>query len=115
MIEKVPYPNGHACSYVKKIEVNVRYDELKVYIPREIPRGSCGFDSVKTHELKHVATEEAVLAENRKVNCAANIRSPKRAIFAKESFGFFRKKIAGKTVTRNHATKVTGGICSSPI
>lgn len=53
--------SGLACAVVDKPDVRLGYKDVVVYVAREIPRNTCGFDEVFRHELKHIAVNRAVL------------------------------------------------------
>lgn len=48
--------NGEACLWSDKIEVNVNY-EPTVYIASEYKSGSCRYNSIAEHEMRHVTTD----------------------------------------------------------
>jgi hypothetical protein len=59
----VKYSNGDGCVHVDRVDVLLGYKDVTVYIPHEIPQGSCGFDEVVAHEKKHIAVNQRVLDE----------------------------------------------------
>lgn len=60
-IKGVTFPDGLSCAYVTNAEVRIGYRNVTVYIAREIPRDSCGFDEIMAHEQKHIAVNRQVL------------------------------------------------------
>ncbi|EKV31502.1 hypothetical protein C882_3875 [Caenispirillum salinarum AK4] len=55
---------GGYCADLRSVRLKVGYPELRVYIPREYPTGSCAYDVVREHELEHVAITRAVLDDH---------------------------------------------------
>lgn len=62
-IRTVKFPDGVSCVHVDHVDVNIGYRKVVVYIPKEVPNGSCGFDQVMAHEQKHVAVNRDILNE----------------------------------------------------
>ncbi|WP_448188222.1 hypothetical protein [Azospirillum sp. sgz301742] len=58
-----PQPGGSVCAALSKLTVNFGFQERIVYVARELPQGSCIQREVLNHEMKHVATDEALLRE----------------------------------------------------
>jgi len=54
--------DGVACIWVGQINITLRYQPT-VYISREFVPGSCYHTAVINHEAKHVATDQALLAD----------------------------------------------------
>ncbi|HEU0117572.1 MAG TPA: hypothetical protein VFR09_02965 [Alphaproteobacteria bacterium] len=57
----VKFSNGLACAHVEHVDVTVGYQNVVVYIPTEVPQGSCGFNEVMAHEQKHIAVNKRLL------------------------------------------------------
>lgn len=57
------YPDGNSCARVQRIDVTIGYKDVTVYVAREIPEGSCGFDEVMAHEQKHIDVNRGVLQD----------------------------------------------------
>lgn len=57
----MPYDRygAYYCPYVKSLKIRVYY-ESEISIAKELKRGSCEFDAVMHHEMKHHAANEAV-------------------------------------------------------
>jgi hypothetical protein len=47
-------PDGSTCIWPEKVDVNLGYSDLVVYIGSELRRGSCQFDVTMQHEAEHV-------------------------------------------------------------
>ncbi len=62
-IKGVKFSNGLACAHVDHVEVVIGYKDVRVYIPREVPQGSCGFNEVIAHEQKHIEVNRQILGE----------------------------------------------------
>lgn len=58
-----PQPGGAVCAALSKLTVTFGFQERVVYVARELPPGSCIQREVLNHEMKHVATDEALLRE----------------------------------------------------
>ncbi len=52
---------GLACAVANALDVRLGYKDVVVYVAREIPQHTCGFDEVFRHEMKHVEANRAVL------------------------------------------------------
>lgn len=52
---------GLACAVVNKLDVRLGYRDVTVYVAREIPRNTCGFDEVFRHEMRHVEVNRSML------------------------------------------------------
>jgi hypothetical protein len=59
MIER--YPDGLTCIYIDKIQLQVT-SEPTVWVANDFPPGTCMYNAVKEHEMKHVHAEQTVLA-----------------------------------------------------
>ncbi|MFY9288487.1 MAG: hypothetical protein WAO98_08290 [Alphaproteobacteria bacterium] len=59
----IKMPNGLACAHVEHLEATIGYKNVVIYIPREVPQGSCGFDQVMAHEQKHIEVNRQILVE----------------------------------------------------
>lgn len=60
-ITLVQTEGGLACAVASRLDVRLGYKDVVVYVAREIPRHTCGFDEVLQHEMKHIAANRAVL------------------------------------------------------
>ncbi|HYG88567.1 MAG TPA: hypothetical protein VD978_20170 [Azospirillum sp.] len=58
-----PQPGGAVCAALSRLTVSFGFQERVVYVARELPQGSCIQREVLTHEMKHVAVDEALLKE----------------------------------------------------
>ena len=58
-----PQPGGAVCAALSRLTVSFGFQERVVYVARELPPGSCIQREVLNHEMKHVATDEALLRE----------------------------------------------------
>ena len=54
---------GETCRWIDDIAIDIVAPERTIYIVRARPPGTCWYDSVLTHERKHQATDDAVIAE----------------------------------------------------
>lgn len=54
--------NGEACLWSDKIEVSVSYDPT-VYIASEYKPGTCRYNSIAEHEMRHVTTDIITLRQ----------------------------------------------------
>lgn len=55
--------DGRSCVKVKEADISVGYKNVVIYIPQEVQQGTCGFNEVMGHEMKHVAVNRDVLAQ----------------------------------------------------
>ena len=62
-LEGITRSDGLTCVHVKNVEVTVGYEDVTVFIAREFPEGTCGFDEIMAHEQKHIAVNQAILDE----------------------------------------------------
>jgi hypothetical protein len=62
-VKGVKFSNGLACAHVDNVDVSFGYKNVVVYVPREVPQGSCGFNQVMAHEQKHIDVNQQILAE----------------------------------------------------
>jgi hypothetical protein len=58
-----PMPDGSFCARAQRLDVKFGYRDIKVYVAREFPQGSCDFQHVMTHEQKHVEVNRRLLQE----------------------------------------------------
>ncbi|MGE4351838.1 MAG: hypothetical protein AB7E52_06585 [Bdellovibrionales bacterium] len=56
-------PDGAYCSQVQKVDAEIGYHTITIYIANEFPEGSCAYQTILTHERKHVAVNNAILKE----------------------------------------------------
>jgi hypothetical protein len=54
---------GETCRWIEDIAIDIVAPERTIYIVRARPPGTCWYDSVLTHERKHQATDDTVIAE----------------------------------------------------
>jgi hypothetical protein len=45
---------GQYCFWINGFEIELRYEEVEVYVAREYPEGSCQYDAIYAHEMQHV-------------------------------------------------------------
>jgi hypothetical protein len=50
------------CAQISRLEMRPGLEDTTVYLARELPQPSCGFDAVLEHESRHVATDRWLLA-----------------------------------------------------
>jgi hypothetical protein len=62
-VQTMEFSDALACARVDHVDVTFGYQAVTVYVPREIPQGSCGFDQVFAHEEKHIAVNRQILDE----------------------------------------------------
>jgi len=62
-IKGIKFPNGLTCAHVEHVDVVIGYKDVTVYIPHEVPQGSCGFTEVMAHEQKHIDVNRQILQE----------------------------------------------------
>jgi len=57
--------SGHEC-VAPRIDVNLDYQPIVIYVSREFPQGSCSYREVLAHEMRHLLTYQEFLpkAEN---------------------------------------------------
>lgn len=55
--------NGQTCSHVQQVNITLGYQDVVVYIGREIQQGTCGFEEVMAHEQKHIDVNMQLLQE----------------------------------------------------
>jgi hypothetical protein len=51
---------NQACVYLKSVDVTLHIDPT-IYIAREYPKGSCMYDAILTHEMKHVREDQLII------------------------------------------------------
>lgn len=56
-------PNATVCGRVNMLKISFGYQERMVLVARELPKDSCIHGEVLAHEMKHVAVDDALLAE----------------------------------------------------
>lgn len=56
-------PGDLACAWVKEADITVGYRAVTVFIAREIPGRSCGYEETVNHEQKHVEVNRELLIE----------------------------------------------------
>ncbi len=49
------------CAQVTKFDLQFGFEDTTVYVARELPRHSCGYQAVLTHENRHVEADRAVM------------------------------------------------------
>ena len=54
---------SEACRWIDGLAIDLVTPARTIYVIRERPPGTCWYDSVLTHERKHEAADDAVLAE----------------------------------------------------
>lgn len=52
---------GAYCAYLDTAEITVGYSELSVYVSSDYPEGSCEYEAILAHELRHVEINQSVL------------------------------------------------------
>ena len=60
---EVPTESGLPCIMVEDVFASLGYQDIKVYIAKEFPQGTCGFDAIVEHEVKHLKVNKEVLEE----------------------------------------------------
>lgn len=60
-VRAAQFEDGSACARIDHVDVIFGYKDVTVYIPREIPQASCGFNEVIAHERKHLAVNRKIL------------------------------------------------------
>lgn len=55
--------DGSLCVAPSEIHITLALDERRVYVARELPEGTCIHGEVLAHEMRHVQTDERLLAE----------------------------------------------------
>lgn len=53
---------GEACASLTKLEVRFGFNTHTVYIPREFPAGSCAYNAIYGHEMKHVQVDRMLVS-----------------------------------------------------
>ncbi len=49
------------CAQISKFTLNFGFDNVRVYLARELPQNSCGYQLVRTHESRHVAVDREII------------------------------------------------------
>jgi hypothetical protein len=62
-IEALPMPSGRYCARLTAVNAELGYDKLSVFIARKFRPGSCAYNSIKSHEMTHVAVFQQALDE----------------------------------------------------
>ena len=55
--------NGATCAHVERVDVSVGYENVVIYIAREVELNTCGFNEVMAHEQKHINVNMQLLKE----------------------------------------------------
>lgn len=53
--------DGTSCTHVEHVDVSVGYENVVVYVARDIPQDSCGFHEIMAHEQKHINVNMRIL------------------------------------------------------
>ncbi|GEM_PF-802814 len=51
-----------ACAQISRFDLEFGFDDTTVYLARELPFHSCGYETVLEHESRHVAADQYLLA-----------------------------------------------------
>ncbi|MDP9128105.1 MAG: hypothetical protein M3N08_07605 [Pseudomonadota bacterium] len=62
-VEAISFQDGTHCAHILHAEVSIGYQEVVIYIAKEIPEGSCGFNEIMEHERKHIAVNKQILKD----------------------------------------------------
>jgi hypothetical protein len=62
-VEGLKFSDGRVCGHVDHVDVTVGFQNVIVYIARELPQDSCGFTEVMAHEQKHINVNLQILEE----------------------------------------------------
>lgn len=57
----IKLPNGGSCAHVEHVDVTLGYENVVVLVAHEIPQGTCGFNEVMAHEMRHIAANQQIL------------------------------------------------------
>lgn len=60
-------PDGLSCAKADHVDVTIGYKDVKVYVAKEIPQDSCGFNEIIDHERKHVEANRELLEKYRPI------------------------------------------------
>jgi hypothetical protein len=58
-------PSGAVCAAPAQVRVTFGYEERRVFVARELPEGTCIHAEVLAHEMRHVETDDSLLATYR--------------------------------------------------
>jgi hypothetical protein len=53
---------GSACIGLRTVTIDVRLAERRIYLARELPRGSCRYETTLAHERQHARIDDTILA-----------------------------------------------------
>ena len=59
----IALPSKLVCAHVEKVDIDISYGQVTVFVANEIPQGSCGFREIMAHEQKHIDVNRQVLNE----------------------------------------------------
>ena len=62
-VQIITFPDGISCAHVERADVTIGYRNVTVYIAREVPQNTCGFEEIMAHEQKHIAVNRQILQE----------------------------------------------------
>ena len=54
-------PDGLVCAQITNFELRFGFTGTNVYVARELPRTSCGFNEIYQHEQKHVTADHEII------------------------------------------------------
>jgi hypothetical protein len=51
------------CAQISALNLDFGFDDTTVYLARELPNGSCSYQTVLDHERRHIAVDQGIVAE----------------------------------------------------
>ncbi len=86
---EMPTTSGLPCIMVEDIFASLGYQDIKVYIATEFPQGTCGFDAIVEHEVKHLIVNKEVLEEYvEKIRTELEYQMPILGVAQQESIAY---------------------------
>ncbi len=101
------YPNQNmGCLYTNKVQITITLDST-IYIAREYPKGSCHYNAVLEHELKHTAVDRELVNKYSNIIVKAVNNTLKTIGYAQGPFD-----VAQMEAYRERVIKTLGGVIS---
>ena len=90
--------NGSVCASVASVRVTFGFESRRVFVARELPPGSCIYNEVQSHEMKHVRADEELLRRylprvDERLRVELRRMSPMRAANGQQAVGAIRNRI----------------------
>lgn len=91
-------PNRTVCASVERLQVTFGFESRRVFVARELPAGTCIYNEVQSHEMKHIRADEELLHQflprvGERLRTELRRVSPVRAASGQEAMGFIRSRL----------------------